>query len=325
MNKKKREQRKLIIGGVFVLFLLGAVAVLASQLGVFKGDQRSKADGPCSMPANSSTEFYCANGNSYQHTCSGTQCAGDPTKICGTWGTETLGGNACGGTGGGGGTPAPTGGTGGGTGGGGSEPYGKNWGNACSGVGYGACNAGSRCVGGSQCGSYNCFKVDPSCGSATICTAGQCVKATSTTYRKCNISGSGWTEYGTDSTCGRTSTNPPTATGTVVPSKSPTVTSCRPGDCKSFSLLRGSEYRKCNVAGTAYEGSYATSSCGGTGGTPPAPSSTGTPTPTATSRGSACRASGGTCRGACLSAGEKKGGNDDCSWWDSTPYCCVKR
>ncbi len=57
MNKKKREQRKLIIGGVVVLFLLGAVIALASQLGMFKGYLGSKA----SICSNNGT--YCPGGS----------------------------------------------------------------------------------------------------------------------------------------------------------------------------------------------------------------------------------------------------------------------
>lgn len=55
----------------------------------------------------------------------------------------------------------------------------------------------------------------------------------------------------------------PTATPTVAATPGTGGTTCIPGDCKSFPLPRGSVYRQCNTSGTAYEGTYGTSSCSG--------------------------------------------------------------
>ena len=99
MNKKKREQRKLIIGGVVVLFLLGAVIALASQLGMFKGYLGSKAS-ICSNNGTYCPGDSCPDGWSYgSDDCYvGISCA--QRAIDGCVGHQGSGG---GGTGGGGG------------------------------------------------------------------------------------------------------------------------------------------------------------------------------------------------------------------------------
>ena len=227
-----------------VLFLLGAVIALASQLGMFKGYLGSRADDSCKCDWAFSGQSGCNGSKLFTCGISGTpgNCSGwwNEVQDCAASGKTCVGGESTGGSA----SCQGSGGTGGGVGG---ESYGKNWGNTCSGGGYGMCNAGSRCVGGSQCGSYNCFKVDSSCGSSTICTPGQIVKATSTTYRKCNGSGTAWVECGTSASCGST----PRPSTTAAPRPSTTAAPTPPtggggSPCTSDSNCQSGSY--CNLA-----------------------------------------------------------------------------
>jgi len=102
MNKKKREQRKLIIGGVVVLFLLGAVIALASQLGMFKGYLGSRADDSCKCDWAFPGQSGCNGSKLFTCGISGTpgNCSGwwNEVQDCASSGKTCVGGESTGGS-----------------------------------------------------------------------------------------------------------------------------------------------------------------------------------------------------------------------------------
>ncbi len=134
MNKKKREQRKLIIGGVVVLFLLGAVIALASQLGMFKGYLGSRADDSCKCDWAFPGQSGCNGSKLFTCGISGTpgNCSGWWNEIqdCAASGKTCIGGESTGGSA----SCQGSGGTGGG--GGGCD------GNSSNSICKGRCNPG---------------------------------------------------------------------------------------------------------------------------------------------------------------------------------------
>lgn len=252
MNIKKREQRKLIIGGVVVLFLLGAVAVLASQLGVFKGYIGSKAS-------------ICSNNGGY---CPGGPCpdgwsfGSDDCYVGISCAQRAIDGCA---------SHQGSGGTGGG---------GNNNSNTCERGGVTASACYDVAVDG-RCMNFN----------------GQC--------QKTGTNSAGFATCG----CKADGSAPPPVAVTRTPT--PTM-----GCMNNSTKCDNNVSYLCQNNGWVRDGK----GCSGST-TPPKP----TPTPTVTSRGSACVASGGTCRWSCDKSVEKVGGNDDCSVRDLTPTCCVKK
>src|SRR3972149_9697789 len=89
VKPKRKISKKLAIGGALVLLLLGGAIALAAQFGLFRGDIRQRAAGPCERAVGDTTETYCSNGIQYSHTCDGGPCANNSSRICGSWGPES--------------------------------------------------------------------------------------------------------------------------------------------------------------------------------------------------------------------------------------------
>ncbi len=196
MNKKKREQRKLIIGGVVVLFLLGAVIALASQLGMFKGYLGSRADDSCKCDWAFPGQSGCNGSKLFTCGISGTpgNCSGwwNEVQDCAASGKTCVGGEGTGGS-------ASCQGSGG-TGGGGGGCDGSSSNSICKGrCNPGPCNASDGTRG-------NCYVVTPP--------------------NNCGWSPSSSTPPATTKAPTVTAAPSPKPSTTVVPSPRPTSTSC---------------------------------------------------------------------------------------------------
>src|SRR3989344_438526 len=73
---KNKINKKLVFGGTLVLLLLGGAIALAAQFGLFRGDLRQRAAGPCSPNGDS----HCGS-DGVQYVCSGNSW--QPSGSCG--------------------------------------------------------------------------------------------------------------------------------------------------------------------------------------------------------------------------------------------------